>query len=138
MVKENHEIIGIDLGNTQHKLIQFADDTTLILEGTACFLQAALNTLEIFGTICGLKINTDKTKVIWSGKKTNSKDKLKVSVKLHWGATEFKLLGLHFSVDLAKIPKLNYSVPINKINSIISLWKILKEIHSSKIIVREV
>ena len=56
-------------------------------------MQAALNTLEIFGTMSGLKINTDKIKVVWIGKKSNSKDKLKVSVNLDLGATDFKLLG---------------------------------------------
>ena len=40
--------------------------------------------------------------------------------KLDWGETDFKLLGLHFSVDLTKIPD---SVAIYKIISIIRLWK---------------
>ena len=57
----------------------------------------------------------------WKEKELN--DNLKVSVNFDWGAAEFKLLGLHFSVDLTKMPELNYSVAINKINSIIRLWK---------------
>ena len=43
------------------KLMQFADDTTLILDGSVNSLQAALNILELFGDISGLKINTEKT-----------------------------------------------------------------------------
>ena len=84
-------------------------------------MQAALNTLKIFGTISGLKINADKKKIVWIGKKRNSKDKLKVSLNLDLGATEFRLLGLYFSVDLTKMTELNYSVAINKIKSIIRL-----------------
>ena len=45
MVNENHEIIGINLCNTEDKLIQFADDTTLTLEGAACSLQASSSTI---------------------------------------------------------------------------------------------
>ena len=62
-------------------------------------------------------------KVVWIEKKRNPKDNLKVSVNLDWGVAEFRLLSLHFSVDLTKMPELNYSVAINKINSIIRLWK---------------
>ena len=119
----NPEIIGIIIGENEYKLVQFADDTTLILDGSQRSLQATLNTLEIFGNLSGLKMNTDKTKVIWIGKKRYAKDKLKVSVKLDWGQTEFKLLGLHFSVNLLDIPHLNYSLALKKATSIVNQWK---------------
>ena len=41
-------------------MTQFADDTTLILDGTTNSLEAALNILEIFGSISGLKVNTER------------------------------------------------------------------------------
>ena len=62
-------------------------------------LQAALNTLEIYGNFAGLKMNKEKTKVIWIGRKKHSKDKLKVSVNLDWGKSEFILLGTTFNVE---------------------------------------
>ena len=43
-----------------YKLTQFADDTTLILDGSVSSLQAALNTLEIFGNFSGLQMNRAK------------------------------------------------------------------------------
>ena len=61
LIKFNKDIKGIITGNTEFKLVQFADDTTLILNGTVESLQAALNILEIFGSFSGLKVNTDKT-----------------------------------------------------------------------------
>ena len=57
------EITGISIGKTQYRLVQFADDTSLILDGSLRSLQASLNVLEIFGTLSGLKINHDKTKL---------------------------------------------------------------------------
>ena len=117
------EITGISIGKTQYRLVQFADDTSLILDGSLRSLQASLNVLEIFGTLSGLKINHDKTKVIWIGKKRYSKDKLKIPVKLNWGESEFKLLGLHYSVDIDKIPQINYINAINKVCNLINLWK---------------
>ena len=42
---------------------------------------------------------------------------------LVWDATEFDLLGLHFSVDLENITTLNYLPILNKCQKIINQWK---------------
>ena len=51
------------------KATQFADDTTLLLDGSSSSLQATLNVLEIFGSLSGLKVNSEKTKLVWIGSK---------------------------------------------------------------------
>ena len=63
---------------------QFADDTTLILHGTTNSMEAALNILEIFGSISGVKVNTEKTHIAWIGKKKTFKRK-KMPVKVIHG-----------------------------------------------------
>ena len=55
MIKFNKDIKGITIESHEFKLTQFADDTTLFLNGSIASLQAALNTLEIFGNFSGLK-----------------------------------------------------------------------------------
>ena len=104
------------------KITQFADDTTLVLDGSQSSLKAALNTLEIFGSYSGLKMNTNKTKVIWIGRKKYSKDKLQVSVDLEWGKTHFNLLGIIFSVDLNEMITLNYSKALENSKKTLSFW----------------
>ena len=123
LINLTSDITGITINQKQHRIVQFADDTTLILDGSLGSLQTSLNILEVFGTLSGLKINHDKTKVIWIGKKKRSKEKLKVSVDLTWGEENFKLLGLEFSINLATIPEINFNKAISKVNSIITLWK---------------
>ena len=91
-----------------YKITQFADDTTLILDDNRTSLEAALNTLELFGSLSGLIMNSDKTKLIWIGKRSHSKHKLNIKDNLAWGETEFTLLGIKFSVDLDNIIELNY------------------------------
>ena len=76
LISENHVIKGIKINGKEIKLTQFADDTTLILDGTASSLQATLNTLEIFGTLSGLRMNTEKTQMVWIGKRKHCKEKL--------------------------------------------------------------
>ena len=60
MIEENLDIKGIPVGHKEIKLTQFADDTTIILDGCTESLQATLNTLEIFGSLSGLKVNKKK------------------------------------------------------------------------------
>ena len=111
MIYQNDKIKGIKL-QKEIKLCQFADDTTLILDGSRESLVASLNTIEIFGSYSGLKMNTTKTKLIWIGRKKYSKEKINISAKLQWGTTTFNLLGIIFSVNLDDMPSLNYSSAI--------------------------
>ena len=109
----------------EYKFTQFADDTTLILNlnGTQGSLQAALNTLEIFGSMSGLRINKEKTKMVWIGKKKWSKDKLEVSEMLEWGVTQFTLLGIKYSIKLSEMPTINYDDAWVKACKVIYVWK---------------
>ena len=106
-----------------HKLTQFADDTTIILHGTSKSLQATLNILEIIGEISGLKMNSEKTKLIWIGSKTGTKEKLSVFQKLHWGELRFDLLGITFACSLNEMPDLNYSQALGRAKRTLNSWK---------------
>ena len=69
LIHNNSNIKGVKVGSEEYKITQFADDTTIILDGSERSLLSALNTIEIFRTISGLKMNTSKTKLIWIGRK---------------------------------------------------------------------
>ena len=64
---------GISVNDNEFKITQFADDTTLILDGSQNTLLAALNVLEVYGNMSGLRVNMDKTKLVWIGKKKEFK-----------------------------------------------------------------
>ena len=105
------------------KLTQYADDTTIVLDGTTSSLQATLNILEIYGSLSGLNVNCDKTKLIWIGSKKDSKEKLNVTSKLHWGDSQCTLLGLEISTNLSNIPQINYSKAILKAKRVLNSWR---------------
>ena len=54
---------GIRLQNNKVRILQFADDATIIINGTDS-LKSHLQTIEVFGAISGLKLNK-KTKAMW-------------------------------------------------------------------------
>ena len=123
LIDKDPQITGIKVGKHIFKVAQFADDTTLFLDGTSSSLQASLNVLETFGNFSGLKMNSEKTKTIWIGQKRHSKDKLNVGTKLNWGETKFTLLGLKFSTNLNEMPDMNYQEAMLQTQKIFNSWK---------------
>ena len=118
----NPEIVGFKFKSCMYKLTQFVDDITLILVSSVSSLQAVLNTLEIFGNFSGLRMNREKTKVIWIGRKKHSKDKLTIPVDLDWGKSEFRL-GITFHVELSNMPELNLQNTLDKANIELIKWQ---------------
>ena len=92
------------------------------MDGSQDSLLAALNTLETFGTYSGLKMNTEKTRVVWIGRKRHSKEKL-VHKGLLWGCTHFDLLGIKFSNNLMDMLEINYDKKICEIKNLINIWE---------------
>ena len=122
LVHNENNFTGLIINGNEHKIVQIADNTTFILNGTEKSLNAALNVLEIFGSMSGLKTNSEKTKLVWIGKKRYSKDKYKIKTNVEWGATHFYLLGINFSVDLNEMSQLNYPKVIQSIERLLTKW----------------
>ena len=121
-IKNNQNISGIKVNQNEIKLSQFADDTTLLLDGSEKSLSAALSDICMFGNISGLKMNFSKTQLIWIGSKKYSKDKLCQEYTLKWGSSKFNLLGIDFDVNLHSIPKLNFDKKISKLKILMNTW----------------
>lgn len=111
---------------TSTKYPEYADDTYLILDGSADSLYTVLDTLELYATFSGLKINSTKTKVTYIGWKKKSAEVFHQSRwKLDWRETTFFLLRIHFSVELNRMINLNDNIPLPKItkwSSILCIW----------------
>ena len=66
-VRNNVNIKGISVDNNKIKIRQYADDTTLILDGSREALASALNLLDDFSKVSGLRLNNKKTEALWIG-----------------------------------------------------------------------
>ena len=67
-IRRDHSIRGIDVLGVECKISQYADDTTLILEGSFSSLETAFKTLDNFALASGLKVNYEKSEALWIGK----------------------------------------------------------------------
>ena len=61
-----------------------------------------LNTLNLFSKLSGLKINYNKSEVIWIGSRRNSTVRFLDNLNLKWNPKSFKVLRIIFSTDLSK------------------------------------
>lgn len=81
--KNNKNIKGIKINNTEYLISQYADDTVLILDGSENSLNEAIKELNMFYALSGLKINLSKTQATWIGSKTYSIEKMCKNINLH-------------------------------------------------------
>lgn len=56
LIRNNRDIKGIEIDGEEYKISQYADDTSLISDGSASSLDGILQTLDYFAEISGLKI----------------------------------------------------------------------------------
>ena len=63
---------GMDIEKNKVKIVQFADDTTIFLGGSD---KEAINVLEVYGSYSGLKMNKEKSELVWVGKTKDPRPK---------------------------------------------------------------
>ena len=74
--------------DTEIKLSQYADDTTLILDGSEKSLSEALRILESFEKVSGLRLNSKKTEALWIGSCAGKSEKLHPEKDFNWQNTK--------------------------------------------------
>ena len=74
VLKKDHTIKGIQVGQNEIKITQYADDTTVLVRDLDSVTQL-LKHLDKFKQISGLEINTNKTEALWLGRWRSRKDK---------------------------------------------------------------
>ena len=81
------------MNDTEFKISQFADDTSVFLDGSDESLNNTLEELDKFAKISGLKINYDKTQLVWIGSKNIAQTQLKQSGNWYGVAINSKYRG---------------------------------------------
>ena len=116
-IRTNKDIEGIFIKGNEIKVSQYADDTTLILNGSEKSLTDALSDLELFSTISGLKLNNKKTEALWIGSYTGRADQLCPEKNLKWVKDKTKTLGVWISTNPTISINENYREKLEKIRS---------------------
>ena len=75
-IRKNENIKGITINEQEIKISQYADDTTLILDGSTVSFTTSLQILDLFKEISGLRLNNKKTVALWIGTNTGKEANL--------------------------------------------------------------
>ena len=110
------------MGGVEFLVIQYADDTSLILDGSRESLENCLNVLKLYVNASYLCVNIDKTKVVWIGSRKSSNLRFCEEVNLHWEMNVFMVLGVKFTYNLKDMVYLNYSDKLNEIRKMFLNW----------------
>ena len=113
---------GITVQKKEHKISQYADDTSAYMEATEKNLRKSLEILEWFHQQSGLKINISKTKVIKIGSDRESDRRFCRENCLDW-VTKFTALGINYDImDIENITKININEKIVSMKNILHAW----------------
>ena len=117
-VRNKEEIKGIQVGDIENKINQFADDTacTLKNEESICFLFALIEQYTMYS---GLRLNVGKTILIWLGpwrNKTGSQFNLQVE------KGSFNNLGVHIGRDVEASIENNFNDKVTKMKRQFNIW----------------
>ena len=117
-IRNNKDINGVQLKNTNLKISQMADDTCLFLRDNYS-ISVALQILTDFAVVSGLKTNVEKTKAYNVGKKRDSI--IEKDFNVQWDKNDMSLLGLTITSD----PDIHIRDNIDpKIELMINLFKV--------------
>ena len=111
-VRLERNIEGITIFNTEHKISQFADDTSLFLNNIDSITNA-IEILRLFGNIPGLKLNLGKTKTKWLGSWRHKENK---PLGLNWTNEPVRALGIFISYNEQENDKKNVDKKIDNLN----------------------
>ena len=126
-IRQSSDIKGIQvpsmLGMSEVKIMQFADDATLLVREEAS-LSESLRVIEGFSVLSGLKLNRQKTEALWLG---CWKFRRKETAGIRWKIfpdNNLKILGIHFTStkNIDSIEN-NWKPKLEKCELIIKNWK---------------
>jgi len=119
-IRNNVQISGVMGKLSEHKISQFADDTTFFLKNSSKSVNELFRTLSRFTLVSGLKLNQDKTEVLPLG--NVNINTVPCSVK-QFVKDRLKLLGVTIMKEKKDVIEVNYNPIIDKMNSLMLLWK---------------
>ena len=111
-------ICGISIGNKKFKISQLADDTTLFLKNIDS-LKEALNILDEFHRISGLKLNKKKTEILQLGILCTTNYTL---LGLRWEKEKVHALGTWFYKDYKNSITHTLVDELSKVTQVHEIW----------------
>ena len=119
LIRNNSKINGITIGEYERKLVQFADDTSCILADIES-VENLFDSLKYFSKFSGLKLNIEKSTLLWVGpwRETNIPQTLQVTVE----RGSINILGVFIGYDVANNTTENFVKKLAAMKNKFNIW----------------
>jgi hypothetical protein len=118
-IRENPQVKGIKVGDTEIKISQLADDTTCFLNNLES-ITVIMRIFDEFKNCAGLQVNVEKTKATFIG---SFRDRVDSPLGLDWSTNYIDTLGVKLSVKGEDHYNLNFKDKILNLKNILRIWK---------------
>ena len=122
-IRQNEQGKGIKVLNQEVKISLFADDSVCFVDGTGDSFKNLFDILNKFGRYSGCKMNITKTEAIWIGSKRGCQEFPLRDKGITWRPSNFKSLGVSFSLDLGLMFDLDYKEKLKRIKQTVNCWR---------------
>jgi len=118
-IREDKDVIGFNVNNTEFKLCLYADDMTVAVQDINS-AHKVLELLNVFSRHSGLNVNKTKTEGMWMGKEKNSNEQ---PFGIKWPKTLVKVLGIYHSHNKDAAVSKNFDDKIASLLKTLHWWK---------------
>ena len=123
MIRQNENIIGINMIDGNHKLALFADDLLIFSGMPTQSIPILMDGFEKYGSFSGYKLNVDKTQIMTYN--YNPPRSILERYDLKWNADSIRYLGIVLPKDISRLTDLNYG-PLNaQIKNDVARWNLI-------------
>ena len=122
-VRQNVNVKGIPIQHKEVKISLLADDSTCFLDGSLQSFNSLFNILDRFAICSGCKLNLSKSEAVWIGARKGSRNSPFSERGLMWKDSNFKTLGVHFSLNVNLLYNLNYLPKLKQIENTLNCWR---------------
>ncbi len=119
VINQNENIKGYNIGNKDIKMVQHADDSTIILRDIQSIDQVISDVSE-FTKMAGPKLNMEKTEGILIG---SLRDNNYVHGNIIFNANPVKCLGIYIGNDVKKCEEMNWDKILVDFKNLLESWK---------------
>ena len=122
MIRQNPNIKGFKFLEKETLMSQYADDASLVLDGSQESFEACVYTILEYAKYSGLAMNFDKTRVIWFGCENSPNITYLPHLPFEWNPKTFTILGVEFTTDLNNITDINIRKKLTEMQREINNW----------------
>ena len=121
-VRNEERIKGLMFGETEVKISNYADDTTIFMDGSKESLDACMEQFINFGKLSGLLLNRRKTLAMWIGQCEGKAHRIGTEYDLGWAQGLVEYLGIRVGPADTDLADVNYPEKIKKLEKALNPW----------------